>query len=160
MNRESLFRWSVSLKGLHAVIEVLGGVALLLVTPDFILRAVSLLTQDELAEDRNDFVATTLLEAAQQISVGSKLFAALYLLSHGVVKGLLVVALLRRRLWAYPLSLLVFGLFVLYQLYRFSLTHAAGLIALSLFDLLVMALIWIEYRALKRGERPARLSAG
>jgi uncharacterized membrane protein len=151
MTREILFRWSVSLKGLHALLEVLGGIALLLVTPDLILRAVTLLTQDELTEDPSDLVASFLLHAAQQVSVGSELFAALYLLSHGIVKGLLVIALLRHRLWAYPLSLVVFGLFVLYQLYRFSFTHAAGLIALSLFDLLVMGLIWIEYRALERG---------
>jgi uncharacterized membrane protein len=151
MTREILFRWSVSLKGLHALLEVLGGIALLLVTPDLILRAVTLLTQDELTEDPSDLVASFLLHAAQQVSVGSELFAALYLFSHGIVKGLLVIALLRHRLWAYPLSLVVFGLFVLYQLYRFSFTHAAGLIALSLFDLLVMWLIWIEYRALERG---------
>jgi uncharacterized membrane protein len=151
MTREILFRWSVSLKGLHALLEVLGGIALLLVTPDLILRAVTLLTQDELTEDPSDLVASFLLHAAQQVSVSSELFAALYLFSHGIVKGLLVIALLRHRLWAYPLSLVVFGLFVLYQLYRFSFTHAAGLIALSLFDLLVMGLIWIEYRALTRG---------
>jgi uncharacterized membrane protein len=155
MNRELLFRWSVSLKGLHALLEIAGGVALLLVTPDFILRTVTFLTQDELAEDPNDLVASFLLHAAQQLSVGAELFAALYLLAHGIVKGLLVIALLRHRLWAYPLSIAVFGLFILYQLYRFSVTHALGLVVLSLFDLIVIGLIWIEYQALKRGARPA-----
>src|SRR5258706_12492910 len=147
MTRELLFRWSVSLKGLHAALEVVGGVALLLITPAFILRVVAFLTQDELDEHPNDLVATTLLHAAQQVSVSSELFAALYLLSHGIVKGLLVIALLRRRLWAYPASIVVFGLFILYQLYRFSYTRSVGLIALSLFDLVVIWLIWIEYRA-------------
>jgi uncharacterized membrane protein len=147
-NRERLFRWSVSLKGLHAALEITGGVALLFVSPDVILRLVGFLTQDELAEDPSDRVATFLLHQAQLLSVSSELFAALYLLSHGIVKGLLVIALLRHRLWAYPISIIVFGLFILYQLYRFGITHAFGLIALSLFDLLVIWLIWIEYRAL------------
>ena len=35
--------------------------------------------------------------------------------------------------------------------YRFVLTHGLGLIALSLFDLVVIWLIYLEYRALKRG---------
>lgn len=153
LNRETLFRWSVSLKGLNALLELVGGIGLLLVTPDFILRAVAFLTQDELAEDPKDFVATTLLHAAQQLSVTTELFMALYLLVHGIVKGLLVVALLRHLLWAYPLSIVVFGLFILYQLYRFTLTHSFGLIALSLFDVVVIAMIWLEYRALRRGAR-------
>jgi uncharacterized membrane protein len=148
--REFLFRVSISLKGLHAVLEIVGGVALLLVTPGFIVQIVGLLTQDELAEDPDDRIAGYLLHAAQQVSVSSELFAALYLLSHGIVKGLLVIALLQHRLWAYPLSVAVFLLFIAYQCYRFTITHALGLVVLSVFDLLVVALIWIEYRALIR----------
>jgi uncharacterized membrane protein len=148
--RERLFRLSISLKGLHAVLETVGGIALLLVSPAFIVNTIAFLTQDELAEDPNDLVANYVLTAAQHVSAGSKLFASLYLLSHGVVKGGLVIALLRHRLWAYPASLVVFGLFILYQLYRFTLTHSAGLIVLSVFDVLVIGLIWIEYRALQR----------
>jgi uncharacterized membrane protein len=47
----------------------------------------------------------------------------------------------------------VFGAFILYQLYRFTFTHGLGLIALSAFDLLVIWLVYLEYRALKRGSR-------
>ncbi|WP_337128019.1 DUF2127 domain-containing protein [Mesorhizobium sp. Cs1321R2N1] len=58
----------------------------------------------------------------------------------------LVAALLKRRLWAYPASLAALLLFIIYQLYRFSYTHSAGLIVLTLFDLLVVWLVWHEYR--------------
>jgi uncharacterized membrane protein len=58
--------------------------------------------------------------------------------------------LLKNKLSAYPASLIALGLFVLYQLYRFSYTHAAGLIVLTVFDLLVMSLIWHEYRLVGR----------
>ena len=74
---------------------------------------------------------------------------ALYLLSHGIVKLFAVVALLKNKLWGYPLSIVVFGGFVLYQIYRFTLTGAIGLIALTIFDLVVIWLIWLEYRAVK-----------
>jgi uncharacterized membrane protein len=152
--RELLFRVSVLLKGLDGAFEILGGVALLALSPSWILGAVAFLTQDELAEDPHDLVANYLLHAAQNFSVGAERFMALYLFSHGIIKIGLVVALLKDKLWAYPVAVIVFGGFILYQLYRFTLTHAPGLVALSLFDLVLIWLVWIEYRALKgRGAR-------
>lgn len=79
-------------------------------------------------------VATHLLSWAQHFSVETKAFYAFYLVSHGVVKLFLVIGLLRNKLWAYPASLVVLGLFIAYQLYRFSYTHGFGLIVLTLFD--------------------------
>lgn len=148
-SREFFFRVSVWLKGLHAGLEIVGGVALSVVSPGFISRAVALLTQDELAEDPHDLVANYLLNAATHLSVSSKQFMAFYLLAHGVPKILLVGALLRHKLWAYPIAVIAFGAFIVYQLYRFTLTHSIGLILLSVFDLVVIWLIWLEYRALR-----------
>jgi uncharacterized membrane protein len=37
-----------------------------------------------------------------------------------------------------------------YQLYRFSYTHGVGLIALTVFDILVMGLVWHEYSLMRR----------
>jgi uncharacterized membrane protein len=76
---------------------------------------------EELIEDPNDFVAIHLLSIAQNFTVGTQHFYAFYLLSHGVVKVFLVIGLLRNKLWAYPVSLVVLGLFIVYQLYRFVL---------------------------------------
>ena len=67
----------------------------------------------------------------------------------------LVIALLKNRLWAYPVSLAVLGLFVVYQLYRFSHTHGVGLILLSAFDVVVLGLIWHEYRLVRRHLAPS-----
>jgi uncharacterized membrane protein len=148
-SRELFFRVSVWLKGLHAGLEIVGGIALLVVSPGFIIRVVAILTQDELAEDPHDLIANYLLNAATHLSMSSKQFVAFYLLAHGVPKILLVGALLRHKLWAYPIAVIAFGAFILYQLYRFTFTHSVGLIVLSVFDLGVICLIWLEYRALK-----------
>jgi uncharacterized membrane protein len=43
-------------------------------------------------------------------------------------------------------SLVVFAAFIVYQLYRFTFTHSAFLIVLTVFDLIVMALVWHEWR--------------
>jgi len=145
-----IFQVSVLLKGAHALIECLGGIALALVSTNSIANFVNAITQDELIKDPNDFVATHLLTMAHNFSVQTQHFYAFYLLSHGIVKVALVVGLLREKLWAYPASLIVLTLFVLYQLYRFSYTHGLGLIVLTLFDIVVMGLIWHEYGLMRR----------
>jgi uncharacterized membrane protein len=145
-----VFLLSVLLKGAHAAIECAGGLALALVTTSTIADLVNRFSQEELIEDPKDIVATYLLGWAQSFSVASKQFYAFYLLSHGVVKLLLVVGLLRGKLWSYRASLWVFGIFILYQLYRFSYTHEIGLIALSVLDIVVMFLIWHEYNLVRR----------
>ena len=144
-----IFQVSILLKGAHAVVECIGGVALAVTSTDAIRALVDRLTQDELLHDHSDFVANQLLAWAQTFSVQTHDFYAFYLLSHGVVKLALVVGLLLGRLWAYPASLAVLGLFIAYQLYRYSYTHSLGLIVLTIFDLVVIALIWHEYRLVR-----------
>src|SRR6476469_1064644 len=136
-----IFEVGILLKGAHAVLECLAGVALALVSTDTIVGWITWLTQDEFNEDPNDIVATLLLNMAQSFSVSTKNFYVFYLLSHGVVKLFLVAGLLRNRIWAYPASLGVLGLFIAYQVYRYTYTHSIGLVLLTVFDFVVMYLI-------------------
>jgi uncharacterized membrane protein len=145
-----VFEASVVLKAVHASIECLGGVFLYVIPTADITGTVRWMTQSELVEDPHDFVATQLLDLAQGLSVASQSFYAFYLFSHGVVKLALAAGLLANRLWAYPASLAALLLFIVYQLYRYSYTHSAGLLALTLFDLLLIWLVWHEYRLVKR----------
>lgn len=145
-----IFEASILLKGAQALSECIGGIALAFISTGSIVRLVNLLTQEELVEDPHDFIANHLLAWAQHFSIGTKEFYAFYLLSHGLVKIFLVVGLLKEKLWAYPASLVVLFLFILYQFYRFSYTHGTGLILLTIFDIFVMGLIWHEYRVVRR----------
>jgi uncharacterized membrane protein len=145
-----VFVVSVLFKGAHALIEIAGGIALFLVSTAAIVNAIKRYSYDQLIEDQHDWVATHLLEFAGHFSVAEHNFYAAYLLSHGVIKAVLVAGLLRQRLWAYPASFAVFGGFILYQLYRFSFTHDIGLILLSIFDLFVIYLAVHEYRLLRK----------
>ena len=67
----------------------------------------------------------------------------------GLVKMGLVAGLLREKLWAYPVALAVLGLFFCYQMYRLAHTHSSGLGFFSLLDLIILVLIWREYKSLK-----------
>ncbi len=145
-----IFEVSVLLKGAHALLECVGGLTLVFVSTGAIVKFVNIITQEELLEDPHDIVATHLFILAQNFSMSSKNFYAFYLLSHGIVKIFLVISLLRNRLWAYPASLVVMSLFIAYQLYRFFYTGSIGLIVLTVFDLVIMVLIWHEYHLMRR----------
>jgi uncharacterized membrane protein len=143
------FEVSIILKGLDGVLEVVGGLLLLLVSPATISRLVTTLTQHERSEDPHDVVATHLLSAAHGLTHSAQLYGGLYLLSHGAVKIVLVTARLRNKLWAYPWLIAFLGIFVIYQLYRIALVPSVGLIALTVFDMFVMWLTWREYQKQK-----------
>jgi uncharacterized membrane protein len=140
-----LFRISVAIKGLDGVLETLGGALLLFVDPVQIHSLVRALTEHELSEDPRDLVANYLRNSSRHLSGGTQTFAAAYLLWHGVVKVTLVAALLLRRRWAYPTAILAFFLFLVYQMYRYSHTHAPELLLLSILDVFVIGLTWLEY---------------
>ncbi|MCO6186712.1 DUF2127 domain-containing protein [Rhizobium sp. L1K21] len=146
-----IFKASIALKGFDALVEFACGLALAFISTQSILHLVSLLTLHELTKDPSDAVANALLQWAQQFSVSTKTFYAFYLASHGLVKLLLVAGLWKEKYWAYPASLWVLGLFIVYQLYRFSHTHGPMLIALTIFDLFVVLMIWHEYRLVRKG---------
>lgn len=144
-----LFEIGVVIKGIDGALEVIGGVALLF-TPTAALRnLVDWLTAGELQEDPTDFVANHLDRFVHQLSISTEHFAAIYLLVYGIVKVGLVIGLLRGKIWAYPTALIVLGLFLCYQIYRFSHTHSWLLGFFSLIDLAILAFIWREYKYLK-----------
>jgi uncharacterized membrane protein len=145
-----VFVASVLFKGAHALIEILSGLGLYLVSTATIITTLSRWSYGELAEDKHDWIANHLLSFARSFSVAEHHFYAFYLLSHGIIKGILVIGLLREKLWAYPASFVVFGLFIAYQLYRFTYTHDIALILLSIFDLFVIYLAVHEYRLLRK----------
>ncbi|MGO9371550.1 MAG: DUF2127 domain-containing protein [Syntrophobacteraceae bacterium] len=140
----------IVLKGADSVLEIIGGILLLLISPQSLSNAVSLLIRHEISEDPGDLVAGHLARWAQDWSVGSQLFAAFYLFSHGVAKLAVAVALLKSKIWAYHAGIVFFLIFIFYQLYRFSHTRSAWLIVLTVFDIAIIYLTWAEYRRVKR----------
>lgn len=93
-----------------------------------------------------DPLAASLLSALHDFSVHPHAFWSIYLIGHGVLNLGVVAALLARRNWAYPASIVVLMVFIAYQMQRYVLTLAPVLLLLSAFDLVVIALVWREWR--------------
>ena len=142
-----VFAFGIWVKGIDGVLEIVGGFLLLLISSVTLNRWVSVLTQHELVEDPHDVIATMLRSAAAQLSVNTHLFASIYLIAHGLVKVGLVAGLLRGKRWAYPTAIGFLVLFILYQLYQMSYAYSLGLLMLTLFDVVIVALTWYEYQA-------------
>jgi uncharacterized membrane protein len=147
-----IFIVSIILKALNAITEIIGGILIFIISQEFILKTVLFLTQEELSEDPRDLIANYLITSAQHFSLTAKHFIAFYLLSHGLIKLGVIVGLFKNKLWSYPASIVFFGLFVFYQIYRYSYTHSLWLLALTIFDLAVIWLIWSEYKNLKKNK--------
>ena len=137
------FEVGIILKGLDGVLEAAVGLLLVFVSPAGINRIAAALTRSELSQDPHDFVATHILKTAHGLTGSSVAFGAAYLLSHGLVKIVLVAALLRNALWAYPWMIAFLLAFIIYQAYRLVVHATTGLALLTIFD---GAIAWLTYR--------------
>ncbi|CAL8480609.1 DUF2127 domain-containing protein [Caballeronia sp. S22] len=153
-----IFQLSLWFKAVFALAEIVGGVVTYFVPQRLFLIFVLWVTKDEFAQDPHDLVANFLLHSVQHLSIGTQTFAAIYLLGHGVIKLWLIVGLLRERLWYCPVSMLVFCMFIGYQLYRYTFTQSIWLLLITALDIIIIALTWHEYRFLKN-ERKAPTSS-
>lgn len=143
-----IFWIGILFKTLDGVLETLGGIALLTISNRTIMDLTYTVVGPELAEDPNDWLANHLLTWTLQLSANAKLFAIVYLLVHGIVKLVIVVTIWLGRLWAYWLAGIVFSLFVVYQMARFTVTGSLLMLLLTAVDLVVIALLPPEHRRL------------
>lgn len=149
-NMHRLFQAGVVFKGIGAFVDILGSFIVLFASQQSIVHMVALFTQEELIEDPHAMIAGYLLNTAATFSAGTKTFAFLYLLIHGLVNFVLVIGLWKKKHWAYPVALSIFSVLVIYQLYRFTHTQSLWLIIFSIFDITIIWLINKEYTTKKR----------
>jgi uncharacterized membrane protein len=144
------FKISLFLKGIISLGEIVAGVLVLAVPPALLTGWIVSASQDELVEEPGDFIATHSLLLAHQFAVTSGVVIAVYLLSRGFIKLGLVAALWKNWLWAYPASLVVLSLFIVYQAYEMFIGHSLLIAAITVLDLIVVYFIWDEYRIVRR----------
>jgi uncharacterized membrane protein len=153
---DTTFKVGLVLKGLDGILEVAGGILLLFLSPQAIQHLARVLTAHELSEDPHDLIARYLLHTTAHLSHGTTVFGAIYLLSHGIAKIVLVALVLKDKLWAYPWLIGLLLAFIAYQLYRITVVHfSIGLTLLTVFDAFLVWLTWREYRS-KRTQQRAR----
>lgn len=154
-----LFEVGILLKAIDGTLEIVGGMLLWFVSPATLTALVSYLFRGELIEDPKDWLVNLLLHLTHNLVGGLQAYAAILLIAHGIVKLSLIVGMVRKKLWAYPAAIIVFVIFIISQLYQLSLQYSLLLWAITVTDVLVVALIAHEYREVRRA-RAAGISRG
>src|ERR1700682_883975 len=140
-----LFLISVWIKGIAGIAETLAGMGIPFVSQKMLLSLVILFTAPELAEDPDDWLANYLSRAVDKYSSGTQSFASAYLITHGLIKVILVGSLLLgRNLWVYAASMWALVAFIAYQMWLYYRAPSLWLILLTVLDLVVIYLVWRE----------------
>lgn len=89
------------------------------------------------------------------LSGSATLFGAIYLLLHGLVKIVLVWAVLKDKLWAYPWMIAFLLVFIPYQGYRIAVAFSWDLVLLTAVDIFIVGITAREYRIHKARNQQA-----
>lgn len=143
-----IFLIGIIIKGIDGFLELIGGMALLFIKSDYIISIVQRIFQHELVQDSTDLIANYVVHTSHTISTDTILFIAMYLLIHGVIKLGLVIGLLSKKLWSYPLAGGVLSLFLIYQIIRIINNHSLILMLFTLIDIIILVLLRFEYKRL------------
>lgn len=147
---EQLFRLALVVKGVDGAAELLGAVALVLVSGDWLHRAVAQILARDLIGPPDGTLARHLTEGVDRFAGGDRTFVVVYLGLHGVLKLGLVAALLTRWRPAYPPAVAILAVFVIYELVHAWHTHSIVLPFLAALDIAIIVMVVREYRLLGR----------
>ena len=139
-----LFDVAVAIKAFNGVLEIAGGLFLVL-KPGWIDSTVETLAASLLIQHPANWIAQAIERWSNGLTVDTERFASTYLIAHGIAKLFIAWGLIREKLWAFPTALVVFGLLISYQMYRVAHTHSLTLTLLIAIDVVVCYLIWREY---------------
>jgi uncharacterized membrane protein len=147
---EKLFRVAIALKGIDGGIQVIGAVILALVPAAAVTGFAHAVITRDLLGDPSGVLARHLQTAAEDFAGGgTKTFAVVYLLAHGLIKLGLVYALARKIVRAYPVAAVVLAAFVVYEIIRAVHTHSIALPFFAALDVVIIGLVLREYRKLR-----------
>lgn len=144
-NWRRFFQLAMAVKGFDGILGMIAGTVLLFITKVRLNKDFAILVGGELFEKPRDFLINYLYQLLQHLSVGGKTFASIYILIHGFLNIVLVIGLYKEKLRAYWWAIGIVGLFILYLLYRFIITHSGPTALLIGFDILFILLAWREY---------------
>lgn len=146
---DKVFEIGVLIKALFGFFEISAGILFTFLGQRIMDNFIIDLALQEIADDPNDFLANYLINMANEFSIGSQVFAAAYLIFHGLANLLLVIALFKNKIEAYRWAIVIFSVFIIYQLYKYFHNYSLLLLLLTIFDIFIVSVIWLEYRRKK-----------
>lgn len=101
----------------------------------------------EISQDPSDILIKILTPLLQHFPITISYFIAIYFMFWGVIDIVLSIQLLKYKLWAFPLTIVLISTFIIYELYRFFHTQSFILLSIIFIDVIVVFLIYREYKS-------------
>jgi uncharacterized membrane protein len=139
------FTAGVLAKGIWGAMETAGSIFLVFASATLLARITAAFTA---AEFSDGFLTTAVTETIGGPSGDVRLFGIIYLLLHGIVNLILSLGLLRHRLWAFPTAIAIISSVAAYQTYQFAMSASVFVAGLTLFDMVMVWLIWHKWQHL------------
>jgi uncharacterized membrane protein len=147
---DRLYYIGVSVKGVDGLLELLLGLALLVVPslPHTVLESAASKASSSTAPI-GQFISNYLEGLDGTLSHWGTALVIAYLVAHGAIKVLLVVCLLLRLHRVYPAAIAVLAAFLAYEVYLFCAGPGVTLGLFIVLDAVIIYLVIREYRELK-----------
>lgn len=143
---DGIFYASLILKGVDGLIEAIVALVILFFNPPRMQHIIDLVGQGTVAQHHHELYIDLVNYVSTSYTDSLRYFLVIYLLIHAAIKLVSVVGLLMDKHWAYPFALITLGILVLYQLREIIFVKPSiFMIALTIFDLFIVWLIWREY---------------
>lgn len=142
----ALFEASVLIKAINGAWETISGFAILFLSKGALDKVFEAVTGKVNSNSSHDKIMNTLTLGMQHLSEGTKNFAGVYILAHGLINIFLAYNLYKERMWAFGVSLAFFSISIFYLFYKLILKPSPFLFALIIFDIIFNYLTWHEYK--------------
>jgi len=148
---DTIYKVGISIKGFDGVIELIAGLILVFSpqTPHYLLTRIADYFADK-GTNFFDFIASAVVKLDTGLTGQTTLFVIIFLLSHGLIKIVLVYCLLKKFYRIYPYALVVLILMLFAQL--IPLVRDLSSIALwliTVLNVLIIYIVWAEYLDLR-----------
>lgn len=144
-----IFNLGLAIKAIDAIFECILGFLLMILNHEKLNQIIHFIAIPELKEDPRDIVINYLIRLGQNFSIESQQMVAIYTLFHGVTKLVVIRLLWKKKLWSYPIAIIVFGFFSAYEIYNFAHSPSVILLLFILIDITMIIVILLEYKNLK-----------
>jgi uncharacterized membrane protein len=148
LSQQNFFNVAIKIKLIDGLLGILGGVIAYYIDVESVNKFIHFIFIHELTEDPQDFLLNRVFVFLKDLDISTQVFIAWYLFINGVLKVFLVIGLLKKRLWAYPLAASVFILLVIYEFFRIFYTHSIVLFFIIIIDIFIIYFITQEYQTL------------
>ena len=147
------FYGGLAIKAINALLEFIGGLLLMLISNERLDQIIQLIALPVLREEPNHTLMNYLVIISQSFSSSTQNTVAIFMLLHGMTKLAVIWPLWKKKLWAYPPAVVVFGLFVAYEIYCYMQSPSVLLPILIIIDAAIIVMIILEYKHLKKEEQ-------